>query len=166
MRVVVAGATGNVGTSLLRALADDPEARIIDRVPARAAILALGACVAVATVGCGASDRASDATAVADRFHAALERGDGEGACAELSEETASKLEQQEEMPCGEAVLALELPSGATAARTGVYVTSASVELVEGGTTFLDEGDEGWKVSAAGCTPTAPELPYDCALEG
>jgi hypothetical protein len=61
-------------------------------------------------------------------------------------------------MPCEEAVLELELPRGGTAAETGVYVTSAFVDLVEGGTTFLDEGADGWKVSAAGCTPTAASL--------
>jgi hypothetical protein len=135
-------------------------------VPARAAILALGALLALAAVGCGASDRASDAGAVAERFHAALEQRDGASACAELSEETASKLEQQEATPCEEAVLELELPRGGTAAESSVYVTSASVALAEGGTTFLDEGADGWKVSAAGCTPTAPDLPYDCVLEG
>lgn len=134
--------------------------------PVRAAIIALGACVALGCVGCVASDRASDAAAVAERFHAALERGDGAAACAELSEETASELEQREEMPCEEAVLELELPRGGTAAETGVYVTSAFVDLVEGGTTFLDEGADGWKVSAAGCTPRAANLPYDCLLEG
>jgi hypothetical protein len=135
-------------------------------VPARAVILALGASVALALAGCGASDRAPDAAAVAERFHAALERGSGEAACAELSEETVSKLEQQEAMPCEEAVLQLELPRGGDAAETDVYVTTASVALAEGGTTFLDEGSQGWKVSAAGCTPTAPNLPYDCVLEG
>jgi hypothetical protein len=134
-------------------------------VPARAAILALGACLAVAFSGCGASDRAADAAAVAESFHAALDQGDGEAACAELNEETASELERQEEMPCDEAVLELELPRGGTAAETEVYVTSASVTLAEGGTTFLDEGAQGWKVSVAGCTPTAPNLPYDCVLE-
>jgi hypothetical protein len=134
-------------------------------VPARAAILALGACLAAAFGGCGASDRETDAAVVAERFHAALEQGDGEAVCAELNEVTASKLEQQEEMPCEEAVLELELPRGGTAAATEVYVTSASVALAEGGTTFLDEGPEGWKVSVAGCTPTAPNLPYDCVLE-
>jgi hypothetical protein len=132
----------------------------------RASILALGVCLVLAGVGCGASDRESDVAAVAERFHAALEQRDGESACVELSEETVSKLEQQEEMPCEEAVLELELPRGGTAAETGVYVTSASVDLVEGGTTFLDEGADGWKVSAAGCTSTAPNLPYDCVLEG
>jgi hypothetical protein len=133
---------------------------------ARAAILALGVLLALAAVGCGASDRAPDAAAVAERFHAALEQGDGAAACAELSEETASKLEQQEEVSCEEAVLSLDVPRGGTAAETDVYVTSAAVSLAEGGTTFLDEGTQGWKVSAAGCTPTAPDLPYDCVLEG
>jgi hypothetical protein len=135
-------------------------------VPTRAAILALGALLSLAAVGCGTSDRASDAAAVAERFHAAIERDDGGAACAELSEETASTLEQQEEMPCEEAVLGLDLPRGGAAAETGVYVTSAVVDLVEGGTTFLDEGSQGWKVSAAGCNPTAPNLPHDCVLEG
>jgi hypothetical protein len=137
------------------------------------AILALGASLAVVFSGCGASDRAADAAAVAERFHAALEQGDGAAACAELSEVTASKLEQQEETPCDEAVLELELPRGGTAAETDVYVTSASVTLAggatsfldDGATTFLDEGARGWKVSAAGCTPTSPDLPYDCVLE-
>ncbi|MGH2715404.1 MAG: hypothetical protein ACRDM7_16230 [Thermoleophilaceae bacterium] len=44
-------------------------------------------------------------------------------------------------------------------------MTTASVRLAEGGTTFLDEASDGWKVSAAGCEPTAPNLPYDCELE-
>jgi hypothetical protein len=135
-------------------------------VPARAAILALGACLALAATGCGASDRQSDAEAVAERFHAAIAAEDGQGACAELSEETASTLERQKGMPCEEAVVGLELPRDGRAADTGVYVTSAFVDLVAGGTTFLDEGPQGWKVSAAGCTPTAPNLPYDCELEG
>ena len=103
---------------------------------------------------------------MAERFHAALEERDGDAACAELSQHTAGELEQEEEMPCEEAVLELELPRGGSATRVGVYVTSASVDLVEGSTTFLNEGPDGWKVSAAGCRRTAPNLPYDCVLEG
>jgi hypothetical protein len=83
-----------------------------------------------------------------------------------LSEETASSLEQQAGMPCERSVLELELPGGGTASETSVYVTSASVSFAEGGTTFLSEGARGWEVSAAGCRPTAPNLPYDCELEG
>jgi hypothetical protein len=115
---------------------------------------------------CGASDRAPDAAATTERFHAALEAQDGGGACALLAPQTASKLEQQEGAPCQEAILELELPTGATAAKTSVYVTSAAVSLTEGGQTFLDEFADGWRVSAAGCVPTAPDLPYDCELEG
>jgi hypothetical protein len=129
-----------------------------------AAAAAFAVCVAMG--GCGASDRAPDAAAVAERFHAALDEGDGEAACAELAEETRSKLEQQEKAPCDEAILELELPRGGAAASTDVYLTTASVSLAEGGTTFLDDFDQGWKVSAAGCVPTAPEQPYECELEG
>jgi hypothetical protein len=131
----------------------------------RVAIVLLAA-GALGVAGCGTEDRERAAAAVAERFHAALERGDGAGACRELSEEAASRVEQQGQRPCEEAILALQLPEGGTAAETRVYLRSASVDLAQGGTTFLDEGSRGWKVSAAGCDPTAPGQPYDCDLEG
>jgi hypothetical protein len=123
------------------------------------------AALAVLLGGCGSTDRAPDASEVAERFHSALADRDGQAACAELSEETSSKLEQQEDAPCEQAILELELPRGGAAAETNVYVTTASVILAQGGTTFLDEGADGWTVSAAGCRRTAPDLPYDCELE-
>jgi hypothetical protein len=121
--------------------------------------------LALGLAGCGTADRERDAAAAAERFHAALEARDGGAACAELNPETASKLEQEEQKPCEEAILSLGLPKGATVAGTRVYVTSAFAQLAEGGTDFLDEGPRGWKVSAAGCEPTAPSQPYDCPLE-
>jgi hypothetical protein len=121
---------------------------------------------AVAGVGCSSAQRAPDASAVADRFHAAFQRGDGATACRQLAPETKSKLEQEEQAPCEQAVLELDLPEGATAGKASVYVTTASVSLGQGGRTFLDEFDDGWKVSAAGCIATAPDRPYDCELEG
>jgi len=122
--------------------------------------------LALPLAGCGTANRQRDVAAVAERFHAALEAGDGQAACAELSEETASKLEQQEKKPCEEAILAVELPKGGTVGATEVYERSAYAALAEGGTDFLDEGPDGWTVSAAGCRPTAPEQPYECELEG
>jgi hypothetical protein len=119
----------------------------------------------LALAGCGTADREDDAGAVAQRFHAALEDGDGQAACHALSEATASKLEQQEKKPCAAAILSLELPKGGTVAHTDVYVTSAFTTLAEGGSDFLDEGPDGWRVSAAGCVPTAAPQPYDCELE-
>ncbi len=124
------------------------------------------ACLLALTVaGCGTADREADAGAAAQRFHAALEQGDGRAACDQLNAETASKLEKQEKQPCAEAILSLELPKGGTVADTRVYVTSAFTTLAEGGSDFLDEGPNGWRVSAAGCQPTAPSQPYDCELE-
>jgi hypothetical protein len=104
---------------------------------------------------------------VAERFHAALEQGKGQAACDELSEEAASKLEQQEGKPCEQAILTLKLPKGGTAAVERVEITSAYIGLAEGSADFLDEGPEGWKISAAGCEPTASsDQPYECELEG
>ena len=129
-------------------------------------VVCLACVVAFAFAGCGAGERADDVAAVAQRFHAALESGDVQAACDELSEETASKLEHQEQKPCEEAILELELPKGGTVAVKRVEMRSAFAGLAEGGADFLDEGHEGWKVSAAGCRPTAPEQPYECELEG
>jgi hypothetical protein len=125
------------------------------------------ACLFLVTLaGCGTADRERDAAAVTERFHSALEASDGRAACEQLSEETASRLEQQEQKPCEEAILGLELPEGGTAGATGVYERSAYVSLSAGGTDFLDEGPTGWEISAAGCRPTAPDRPYECLLEG
>ena len=128
----------------------------------RAALLA---CV-LALVGCGTAERERDAASVTESFHAALQAGDGQAACDELSEETASKLEQQEKKPCEGAILALELPKGGSVAGTRVHITNAITTLAEGDSDFLDEGPDGWKISAAGCMPTLPDQPYECELEG
>ena len=123
--------------------------------------------VALPLTACGTGDRERDAAAVSETFHAALEQGDGQKACDQLSEEAASKLEQQENKPCEEAILTLELPKGGTAAVRRVEVTSAYIGLAEGTADFLDEGPEGWKISAAGCEPSAAsDVPYECEVEG
>jgi hypothetical protein len=114
---------------------------------------------------CGTSDREADAAAVVERFQTALAGADGAAACAELSEETSQALEQQEGEPCDEAILGVELPSGGRVGSTKVEVTSAAVSLIGGGTLFLNEAPGGWEISAAGCSPTAPDLPFDCELE-
>ena len=84
---------------------------------------------------------------------------------ARAREPTASALEQQEGHPCVEAILDLHLASGREVAKASVYVTSASVSLVDGNTLFLDEASDGWQISAAGCRPSAPDRPFDCELE-
>jgi hypothetical protein len=128
----------------------------------------LTAClVALPLAACGTGGRERDAAAVAERFHAALERGDAQTACDQLSEETASKLEQQEGKPCEQAILTMKLPKGGSAAVRRVEVTSAYIGLAEGSADFLDEGPEGWKISAAGCEPgSSSDQPYDCEVQG
>jgi hypothetical protein len=135
-------------------------------VPASATLAAAVALAGLVLSACGAGDRQREAVAVAERFHAALGRDDGNAACMELSAAAASSVERQEKRPCQDAVLRLELPGRAAAASSRVYLVSASVLLADGSATFLSEGPAGWKVSAAGCTPTAPDRPYDCELEG
>jgi hypothetical protein len=121
--------------------------------------------LAVACLCAGCGERSHDATAVVEQFQRALDGHDGAGACAELSEQTASALEQREGRSCDEAILDLDLGVGREVAETSVHVTSASVSLVDGGTLFLDEASEGWEISAAGCRPSAPDRPFDCVLE-
>jgi hypothetical protein len=104
---------------------------------------AVACLLAVAFAACGTADRERDATAVTERFHSALAANDGQAACEELSEETASKLEQQEEKPCEEAILGLELPKGGTVTVREVEERSAYTELSAGGADFLDEGPTG-----------------------
>jgi hypothetical protein len=122
------------------------------------------ACLLVGA-GCGTADREADIAAVVDGFHAALEERDGAAACARLNAQTAAALERQEKRPCEEAILELELPAGARAAGAEVYVTSGYAELGEAGAAFLDEGPEGWRISAAGCTSRTGDQPYECELE-
>ena len=126
----------------------------------------IAALAGAAILGCGSADRAGDAEAVVERFQAALAQGDGRGACSELSAETSRKLEQQEGEPCEEAVLGLRLPTGDDVSPPSVHITSAFAAVGGGAAIFLDEGPDGWMVSAAGCRRTASDMPYDCDLEG
>jgi hypothetical protein len=128
-------------------------------------VLVLVACAVAALGGCGASGRKQDAAAAAERFQSALEQQDGAAACAELSDQTKSKLEQQKKAPCEQAIFRVNLPEGGLAATTSVYITSASVRLTTGPTTFLDESPGGWRISAAGCEHTEPRQAFECELE-
>ena len=149
------------GYPVLRGATPGEETTVVGSRVLVAAIL-----LALPLAACGTGARADDAAAVSEHFHAALERGDGRAACGELSEETASKVEQDEGKPCDKAILTLKLPKGGTAAVRRVEVTSAYVGLPGGSADFLDEGPDGWKISASGCKPAASsDKPYDCEVE-
>ena len=74
------------------------------------------AVLVLALSGCGTASSEHDARGSVQRFFAALSRHDGEAACHELSEETASAVADDEKKPCGEAVLSLGLPTGGSRA--------------------------------------------------
>jgi uncharacterized protein YceK len=131
---------------------------------ARLTRVALAVCVLAA--GCGTASKEDDIIAVSDRFHAAIDARDGTAACAELSANAIETLERQEKRPCRDAVLELDLPAGARASAAEVYVTSGYAGLTGSNVAFLEEGPAGWKVAAAGCTPSFPDRPYDCELGG
>jgi hypothetical protein len=121
----------------------------------------------IATAGC---DRAGDRDAVrsvTEHFLAAVEAGDGEGACGDLSTDTRKALESREQTDCRDAVGELQLEPGVTD-RVQVYVTNAKVDLASGQSMFLSRTQEGWRLSAVGCEPEAgqpAERPFDCELE-
>lgn len=125
--------------------------------------LALALAAVAASTGCSspAQERAG-ASAAAGAFYAALDRSDGETACALLTPETLHKLEQSEGKSCAKAVTSLDLHASAVR-QVEVYGEGARAEL-DGDTAFLARFAAGWRVVAAGCKER-PELPYDCDLE-
>jgi hypothetical protein len=129
------------------------------------ALIPLQALVAAAVLfgGCAATD-AGGAEQAAERFYGAVAAKDGAGACEELGEATRKQLEQDEQEPCDEAVLGIEL-SGERVVRASTAITGAKVELDSGDSAFLEETPLGWEVTAAGCKPTpGQESPYDCEV--
>jgi hypothetical protein len=129
----------------------------------RAALLLILIAVLAGAAGCGRDDDATDVRTVTDRFFAALDGDDGELACAQLNAETRSALEDQEKSACRDAITQLDLQSSRVEG-VRVYERSAMVELASGEAAFLDQGDDGWRLAAAGCTPIG-DKPYDCELE-
>jgi hypothetical protein len=114
--------------------------------------------------GCGADASKRDVEQVVERFETALADRDGAAACAQLTAPTSAALAKQEQQPCPRAVLGLGLRGAAAVTRTDVYLTSGFAEIGSEAV-FLDQTSRGWRISAAGCTPTRPDMPYDCELE-
>ena len=120
--------------------------------------------VAAAFAGCGRADDDFAVGTVTTRFLAAVEAGDGERACTLLSAGAVDALEHDESSACREAAPALELEPAAFT-RTQVFATEAKVDFSGGKSAFLELTSEGWRISAAGCTPQGDDEPYECELE-
>jgi hypothetical protein len=127
-----------------------------------AAVLA----VALSTAGCARDGDGATVRSVTDTFFAAVAAGDGARACEQLSPDTRAALESQEKAACRDAVTELKIDRGA-AVHANVYILNAVVELSNGDAVFLDQGEQGWRIDAVGCTPSAKPVdrPFECELE-
>ena len=134
--------------------------------PARPARLpsAVGLAVLLSVAGCAGQGSADDgsAAAAALRFTRDLAASPSE-ACGLLAPQTLKELEDSQGS-CPSSLPGLDLPRAAAVRSTEVYAKDAIVRL-DKDTVFLARFDQGWRVTAAGCTPHG-DLPYDCTLKG
>ncbi len=132
----------------------------------RASGLIVAVVLLLGLAACGRSGAREDVRAVTERFFAAVESGDGGTACEQLSPSTRAELERQEQTECREAIAKLQLKGG-TVSSLDVFALNAVVELSSGEIAYVDDGEEGWRLSAIGCKPQEKpaDRPADCELE-
>ena len=125
---------------------------------------AVGLAVLLSVAGCAGQGSADDgsAAAAALRFTRDLAASPSE-ACGILAPHTLKELEDSQGS-CPSSLPGLDLPRAAAVRSTEVYAKDAIVRL-DKDTVFLARFDQGWRVTAAGCTPHG-DLPYDCTLKG
>jgi hypothetical protein len=122
--------------------------------------LLLGAVLAAGAVACSsAAQPAVEATA--GQFADALARHDGTAACALLTDD-ARRGTETFGRDC--ATQLSGLPDPGVVQQVEVWSDAAQVRLA-GDTVFLLRFPDGWRVSAAGCTPEE-EAPYECEVQG
>jgi hypothetical protein len=128
------------------------------------AIVCAGAVFAFA--GCGRADDRQAVGVVTERFLGAISDGNGQRACAQLSDGAQQALEQDESERCPEAVRGLDDEiERSTVTRAEVFGTTAKVDLADGQSAFLELTRRGWRVAAVGCRPEGADEPYQCVLE-
>jgi hypothetical protein len=123
-------------------------------------LVVVGIVGAAATAGCSAAAEPT-VTSVAGRFAADLARHDGAAACAMLTDD-ARRDTQSFGRDCASQLATL--PDPGAVQQVEVWGDTAQARLV-GDTLFLLQFPDGWRVSAAGCTPQG-DAPYDCEVQG
>lgn len=131
--------------------------------PTRYAV-GLAAAAALLAGGCGGQGSAEKepAGAAATAFVGAL-AGDPAAACRMLAPDTRQELEDTEG-PCPQSLSTQDLPAASSVRAVEVYGKDAIVRLGQD-TLFLARFGDGWRVTAAGCTPRE-DRPYRCTLKG
>lgn len=131
--------------------------------PARL-LYAVGVAALLPVAGCAGQGSADDSSAAAAalRFTHDLAASPSE-ACGLLAQQTLKELEDSQGA-CPSSLPGLDLPRATAVRSTEVYAKDAIVRL-DKDTLFLAKFDQGWRVTAAGCTPHG-DLPYDCTVKG
>jgi hypothetical protein len=133
----------------------------------RAALATVAGVLAVAATGGCADATTAAATAVAQRFYAAVQHEDGSAACRLMAPSTRSELERSAGKRCSAAILQQGVPSVRQAQGSEVFGRMAQVRYA-GETAFLTRSDGGWLVLAVSCggRPAGRDRPYDCQVKG
>ncbi|WP_394250705.1 BRCT domain-containing protein [Arthrobacter pityocampae] len=111
--------------------------------------------------------RSSEAADAAAAFHAAADDADYEGACAMLTRDARTTLEDGQEGSCPVRLAATGLGRSDTAGgvvSSRVFGRNAQV-IMKRDTLFLTLAGGRWKVTGAGCV-ARDERPYKCEVEG
>jgi hypothetical protein len=122
---------------------------------------------ALATSGCGRSADRAQIESVTTRFLHAADGGQGGVACAQLTPDAVTQLEEQEQGSCPSSVGDLSL-SSAPIRRVQVFAFNAEVQLADGAAAFAERTSDGWRLSAVGCRATQgdpQDHPMSCELE-
>jgi len=123
------------------------------------------AAAVLATGGCGGTSDAA-VSSVSDTFRQALAQRDGARACALLSAQTVSDLEQSSGRPCATAVLQEHVPTTGDPTAVEVYGRMAQVRYADD-TIFLSRFHQGWRLVAAGCQlASGAAQRFDCQVKG
>jgi len=118
-------------------------------------VIAVAAAV-LATGGCGGTSDAA-VSSVSDTFRRA---------CALLSAQTVSDLEQSSGRPCATAVLQEHVPTTGDPTAVEVYGRMAQVRYADD-TIFLSRFHQGWRLVAAGCQlASGAAQRFDCQVKG
>jgi hypothetical protein len=122
--------------------------------------LALAAMGITTTAGCAAAAEPT-VSAAAERFAGAVARHDGVAACSLLTDDARHDTETFGRTCPGQLAT---LPDPGAVAGVEVWGDTAQVRLA-GDTVFLLRFPDGWRISAAGCTPQG-DAPYRCEVGG
>ena len=116
--------------------------------------------LAAGAAGCSAAAEPT-VGAVAGQFASAVARHDGAAACALLTDDARRDTET---FGRNCAAQVGDLPDPGAVQQVEVWSDAAQVRLT-GDTVFLLHFPDGWRVSAAGCTPQEG-APYQCEVRG